>query len=205
MHKFQVQKAVASLRTARVFLQHVWATRKTVVVLVAILLAWGGAVIWVMRHGYTAAQAALITLLNAGIVLELSLLALPGLMIHEFGHWLMAKAFGCTAGFRLTWLGPAVTHNAAELGLPLWKRTLITAAGPGAAALFAGLLRLTGASNLTAGSVPVGELIVMFAFWGSCVAQLIWPDSRADGWRIVVNLHRMWRAWRHGDAGGQVS
>lgn len=137
-------------------------------------------------------QIALVVLQGLLEFLVLLFIALaPGVLVHEFGHWAAARWFGCKATFGFNWMGPCVRHDAEELGLPLWKRTVITAAGSGAALSFALCLYLVGVSSLVVLDISIGDMILWTTFWAAGIGQLLYPHRKADGWRIVQNLFLM--------------
>ncbi len=106
---------------------------------------------------------------------------LVSVLVHEFGHALMALAFHLKPSIELVALGGVTTHEGKDL--PLWKQFLIVLNGP----LFGFLLFL---SAWGLGKLPLGEtLSTVFLFFSR--VNLIWtilnlvPVVPLDGGQLL--------------------
>jgi len=100
------------------------------------------------------------------------------IMVHEFGHALMSRVFGCRPSVVLYGLG-GLCASEAERQKP-WQRFLVIAAGPGAGLLFFGLifagLAATKRSSLSMlGEFALQQLLFINLVWSLLNLLPIWP------------------------------
>lgn len=102
------------------------------------------------------------------VALSVSSLALA-VLVHEFGHYMMARAMGHKARWRLDRHGPHVWHDGPDL--TPWRQAAITLSGAAANVLAA---------------------VVLPGWWGLAqfllAASTLWPHPLSDGWRAAKVL-----------------
>lgn len=123
--------------------------------------------------GYLNGRSLVSTLIWVGIILI-------SVLVHEFGHALMASAFGLKPRIELVALGGLTYHNGQNLSF--WKQFLIVLAGP-----FAGFMLYLGGFVLAQQTMPPwASVLALFAavnlFW--TVINLL-PILPLDGGQLL--------------------
>lgn len=116
------------------------------------------------------------------------------LLVHEFGHGLVAKRYGLRPRISLHGWGGLCHHAPAPTAT---QDILITLAGPGAGLLAAGLLSLLSVeADGSLGSVWVHTLIWINVFWSLANLIPLWP---LDGGQVLQVALRTRMGARRGD------
>jgi Zn-dependent protease len=116
------------------------------------------------------------------------LIVVFSILIHEFGHALVARSFGASVAIELNGLGGLTRWGMAEGELPPGKRALVAASGSAVGLVFGGIVwlvaTLTGPFEGTA-AVLLGYLVYVNVFWG----LLNWlPIRPLDGGHLLASL-----------------
>jgi stage IV sporulation protein FB len=128
---------------------------------------------------------------------------LVSILVHEFGHGLMARLFGYSASIVLFGMG-GLCYSEAERQGP-WQRLAVLISGPGAGfvlagCLFAGLLLAGGDSSLSPlGREVVTNLLVINILWGILNLFPIWPLDGGQMTGVVLAMlnRRNGMGWAH--------
>ncbi len=107
------------------------------------------------------------------------------IIVHEFGHGLMARACGFPASIVLYWMG-GLCYSDSERQGP-WQRLAVLICGPGAGFVLAGLVYgtylIAGEPELSrAARIAIGDLLFINICWG--VINLL-PLMPLDGGQIT--------------------
>lgn len=121
------------------------------------------------------------------------------ILVHEFGHGLMARLLRFPASIVLYWMG-GLCYSESERQRPR-QRLLVLFAGPGAGFLLAGLIKggLLLAHRPTLS--PVGEIVVDFLyqiniFWSVLNLCPIWPLDGGQIAGVALTLHNSRKGMR---------
>jgi Zn-dependent protease len=123
------------------------------------------------------------------------------ILVHEFGHGLMARAVGYPASIVLYGMG-GLCYSQAERQGP-WERLAVLICGPGAgfvlaALVFAGVIA-SGGSLSPLGSEVVGNLLFINIAWGVLNLFPIWPLDGGQMTGVVLTMlnRRRGMSWTH--------
>lgn len=125
---------------------------------------------------------------NIVLSLLLAALLLVSIVLHEFGHSLTARCFGCnTRDITLTVIGGCASLE--RMPYKAWQELLVAAAGPATSFLF-GVALLVGACFLPEGELPWALLLIGAKLnFGLGLFNLL-PGFPMDGGRIFRSLAR---------------
>lgn len=124
------------------------------------------------------------------------------ILVHEFGHGLMARLLGYPASIVLFGMG-GLCYSASERQGP-WQRLAVLISGPGAGflfvgSLFLGLLIAGGPSLSPLGKEVISNLFVINIFWGILNLFPIWPLDGGQMTGVVLSMlnRRKGMTWAH--------
>ena len=122
------------------------------------------------------------------------------ILVHEFGHGLMARALGYPAAIVLYGMG-GLCYSQAERQGP-WERLAVLICGPGAGFVFAAFVfagALAAGSLSPLGKEVVGDLLVINIGWGILNLFPIWPLDGGQITGVVLTMlnRRKGMSWTH--------
>jgi Zn-dependent protease len=126
------------------------------------------------------------------------------ILVHEYGHGLMARAFGYQSGIVLYGMG-GLCYSEGERQTP-WQRLAVLISGPGAGFLLAGIvfvtvlaLTLRGVSFGPTGADIVNDLWQINLYWSLINLLPIWPLDGGQITGVVLGMfnRRHGMRWAH--------
>jgi Zn-dependent protease len=128
--------------------------------------------------------------------------AFVSILVHEYGHGLVARAFGYDAAIVLYGMG-GLTYSEAERQTP-WQRLAVVAAGPGVQLLLAGAIyasaRAFGRPEPgSVGSLILTDLFVISLFWAVFNLLPVWPMDGGQLTKVILSMfsRRHGARWAH--------
>jgi Zn-dependent protease len=123
------------------------------------------------------------------------------ILVHEYGHGLMSRAFRCSPSIVLYGMG-GLCYSEAERQTP-WQRLAVLFAGPGAGLLFYACieigLRILGVPHGSVGSEICWDLIQINYYWSLFNLLPVWPldGGQITGVLLTMYNRRKGMNWAH--------
>jgi Zn-dependent protease len=127
------------------------------------------------------------------LLVEWLVVVFVSILLHEFGHALVGRAFGLTPEIRLHSFG-GLTSWGEEKAISPKQNIAISLAGPGAGLLFGGLVFLIGRSFSELPESRLWDVTyfdLLWVNWGWSVFNLL-PILPLDGGHVMRSLEEWW-------------